>query len=149
MIYTKMDRLERYYGICDALDTAIRHLLSADLSVLHKGRNEVSGEDVYINRFGYDTMTPEEAIWEGHADYGDMHVVLEGHEKIGVSDAARLNVTTRKPEEDFIGYEGPVESWSPMAVGDILIVFPEDVHLVKVTDGEASHVEKAVYKFKV
>ena len=149
MIYTSLDRLERYLGVCASLDTAIRYLKEQDLSQLHKGRNEVSGEDVFINRFCYETMAAENAMWEGHADYGDIHIVLEGHEKIGVSDAAALSATCRKPEEDFIGYEGPVQAWCPMAPGSILIVFPEDVHLVKVTDGEPSHVEKAVFKFKV
>lgn len=149
MIYTNMDQLERYLGISESLDTAIRYLKSADLTQLHKGRNDVSGEDVYINRFCYETMTQEQAFWEGHAEYGDIHIVLEGHEKIGVSDAASLTVTARKPEEDFIGYEGPVQAWAPMAPGSVLIVYPEDVHLVKVTDGEPSHVEKAVVKFKV
>ena len=36
-----------------------------------------------------------------------------------------------------------------MDKGDVLIVFPEDIHMVKVTNGEACHVERAVYKFKV
>lgn len=149
MIYTKIKNIGRYLGQSDSLDTAIRYLLSADLTALQKGRNEVDGDQVFINRFCYETMPEEQAFWEGHADYGDIHIVLEGHEKIGVSDAADLTETVRKPEEDFIGYEGPVQTWAPMAPGSILIVFPEDVHLVKVTDGEASHVEKAVVKFKV
>ena len=94
-------------------------------------------------------MTPEEAIWEGHAEYADMHVLLSGHERIGVTNADALKVIVRKPEEDFIGYEGPVEAWFPMTTEDILIVYPEDVHKVKVIDGESTLVEKACFKFKV
>ena len=149
MIYTKRKNIERYLGQCDSLDTAIRHLLSADLSKLTKGRNEVDGDQVFINRFDYQTMTPEQAIWEGHAQYADMHVLLSGHEKIGVTNVDALKVTVRKPEEDFIGYEGDVETWLPMTTEDILIVYPEDVHMVKVIDGESTLVEKACYKFKV
>lgn len=149
MIYTKLKNIERYLGLSDSLDTAIRYLTSADLADLVKGRNEVDGDNVYINRFCYETMTEEQAFWEGHAQYGDIHVLLSGHEKIGVTDAGMLKPTVQKPEEDFIGYEGPVQTWLPMTPEDILIVYPEDVHLVKVTDGEPSHVEKAVVKFKV
>lgn len=149
MIYTKRKNIERYLGQSESLDTAIRHLLSADLSTLTKGRNEVDGDQVFINRFDYQTMTPEQAIWEGHAQYADMHVLLSGHEKIGVTNVEALNVTVRKPEEDFIGYEGDVEVWLPMTTEDILIVYPEDVHMVKVIDGESTLVEKACYKFKV
>ena len=36
-----------------------------------------------------------------------------------------------------------------MTTEDILIVFPEDAHMVKVADGSSTLVEKACYKFKV
>ena len=149
MIYTKIKNIERYLGQSESLDTAIRYLLTADLRSLVKGRNEVDGDQVFINRFDYQTMTPDEAIWEGHQQYADMHVLLSGHERIGVSNVESLKVTVRKPEEDFIGYEGPVETWLPMTTEDILIVYPEDVHKVKVIDTDSVLVEKACFKFKV
>ena len=58
-------------------------------------------------------------------------------------------MTQRKPEEDFVGYEGDVEVWFPMTTEDILIVFPEDVHMVKVMNGGSTLVEKACFKCKV
>ena len=149
MIYTNMDRILRYLGISETLDTAIRYLVSNDLTQLHMGRNEIDGDDVFVNRFDYNTMTEEEAIWEGHKKYGDIHVLLCGHEKIGVSDAASLKVTGQKEADDFVGYEGPVQTWCPMTTHDLLIVFPEDVHKVKVIDGESAYVKKACFKFKV
>ena len=60
-----------------------------------------------------------------------------------------LKETVRKPEEDFVGFEGEVETWLPMTTEDILIVYPEDIHMVKVINGESTLVEKACYKFKV
>lgn len=149
MIYTKRKYLERYLGMSSSLDAAIRHLLSADLSQLHKGRNDIDGDRAFINRFDYQTMPREEAVWEGHAKYGDIHVLLSGHEKIGVANVEALKVTVQKPEEDFIGYEGDVAVWFPMTTEDILIVYPEDAHMVKVIDGDSTLVEKACYKFKV
>lgn len=149
MIYTKIDRLERYLGICDSLDIAIRHVMTADLQALNRGRNEVSGNEMFINRLSYETIPEESAAWEGHGVYGDLHVLIEGHEKIGVTDASQLKQICHKVEDDFIGYEGPVQTWCPMDKGDVLIVFPEDIHMVKVTNGEPCHVERAVYKFKV
>ena len=148
MIYTNMDRILRYLGISETLDTAIRYLVSNDLTQLHMGRNEIDGDDVFVNRFDYNTMTEEEAIWEGHKKYGDIHVLLCGHEKIGVSDAASLTATCQKEADDFIGYEGDVETWFTMRPGDILVVYPEDVHMVKVQLKGESHVEKAVFKVR-
>ena len=149
MIYTKRKNLERYLGLSDSLDTAIRYLLSADLRQLTKGRNEIDGDEAFVNRFDYQTMTPEQAIWEGHIQYGDIHVLLSGQEMIGVTNVDMLTETVRKPEEDFVGFEGEVKSWFPMTTEDILIVYPEDIHKVKVIQGESCLVEKACFKFKV
>lgn len=149
MIYTKLKNIHRYLGQSAALDTAIRYLQSADLRALSKGRNEIDGDQVFINRFDYQTMTPDEAIWEGHIQYIDIHVLLSGHEKIGVSNMESLTQTVCKPEEDFVGFEGPVETWFTMTPEDILIVYPEDIHKVKVLDSESTLVEKACFKIKV
>lgn len=148
MIYTNLEQMERYLGLSAPLDTAIHYLKEADLSKLVKGRNEVDGENVFINRFDYDTLPEEKAAWEGHLQYADLHVVISGEERIGVTDAARLKETGRDEAADFVGYEGPVECWVPMRPGDLLIVFPEDVHMVKVQLRGQAHVEKAVFKIK-
>ena len=149
MIYTKLKDIHRYMGHSDSLDTAIRYLLSADLTKLTKGRNEIAGDQAFINRFDYQTMTEEEAIWEGHLQYGDIHVLLSGQEMIGVTNVNMLKESVRKPDEDFVGFEGEVQSWFPMTTEDILIVYPEDIHKVKVIHGESMLVEKACFKFKV
>ena len=149
MIYTKLKNIHRYLGQSAALDTAIRYLQSADLRTLTKGRNEIDADQVFVNRFDYQTMSPEDAIWEGHIQYIDIHVLLSGHEKIGVSNVDSLTQTVCKPEEDFVGFEGPVETWFTMTTEDILIVYPEDIHKVKVIDSESTLVEKACFKVKV
>ena len=148
MIYTKKENLNRYLGLSAEMDTAIRYLQSADLRSLVKGRNEIDGDKVFVNRFDYQTMPQEQAIWEGHIRYADIHVLLSGNEKIGVTNVNLLTETVRKPDEDFVGFEGSVQSWFPMSTEDILIVFPEDIHMVKVMDGESVTVEKACFKVK-
>ena len=149
MIYTKKKNLERYLGLSESMDTVIRYILTADLTKLHKGRNEIEGDQAFVNRFDYQTMTPEQAIWEGHLQYGDIHVLLSGQEKIGVTNIEMLTETVRKVDEDFLGFEGDVQSWFPMTTEDILIVWPEDIHKVKVIHEESTLVEKACFKFKV
>ena len=149
MIYAKRKDLGRYLGISASLDTAIRYLQSADLTQLHKGRNDIDGDQAFVNRFDYQTMPQDQAIWEGHIQYGDIHVLLSGQELIGVTNVEMLTETVRKPEEDFVGLEGDVKTWFPMTTEDILIVYPEDIHKVKVINGESTLVEKACFKFKV
>ena len=101
MIYTKRKNLGRYLGISPEMDTAIRYLQSADLRTLVKGRNEIDGDNVFVNRFDYQTMPQAQAIWEGHIRYADIHVLLSGRERIGVTNAEMLTETVRKADEDF------------------------------------------------
>lgn len=149
MIYAKRKNLDRYLGLSESLNAAIHYLQTADLTQLHKGRNEIDGDQAFVNRFDYQTMPDDQAIWEGHIQYGDIHVLLSGQEKIGVSNVNSLTKTVSKPEEDFVGFEGDVQVWLPMTTEDILIVYPEDIHKVKVINGESTLVEKACFKFKV
>lgn len=149
MIYTKRCNLHRYLGMSPEMDTAIRYIQTADLRSLVKGRNEIDGNKVFVNRFDYQTMPEAQAIWEGHIQYADIHVLLSGTEKIGVTNVEALTETVRKPEEDFVGFDGDVQSWFPMTTEDILIVFPEDIHMVKVMNGESVLVEKACFKVAV
>ena len=69
MIYAKRKDLGRYLGMSGSLDTAIRYLQNGDLKQLHKGRNEIDGDQAFVNRFDYQTMPQEQAIWEGHIRY--------------------------------------------------------------------------------
>ena len=149
MIYTNDRQMSRYENLCPTLNTALRFLASADLTKLEMGRNEVDGDNVFINRFDYTTMPEEQAAWEGHKYYADIHVVLEGEERIGVTDAGSLTAGDYDEAGDFIPYEGPVDAWVTMRPGDILIVFPEDVHMVKVQLNGPCPVKKAVFKVKV
>ena len=149
MIYTNFHQMSRYEHLSPNLDTALRVLASADLTKLEMGRNEVDGDNVFINRFDYTTMPEEQAAWEGHKYYADIHVVLEGEERIGVTDAAALTAGDYDEAGDFIPYEGPVDAWVTMRPGDILIVYPEDVHMVKVQRSGPCLVKKAVFKVKV
>lgn len=149
MIYTKKKNLSRYLGQSKSLDAAIRAILCNDPEQLSMGRNDIDGDNAFVNRFYYDTVPKEQALWEGHIAYGDVHVLLGGHEKIGVSNVERLTETVRKEQEDFVGFQGPVETWFTMTPEDVLIVYPEDIHMVKVADGDTAHVRKCCYKFKV
>ena len=149
MIYTDMEHLDRYRGICPQLDTAIDYLLENGLELLVPGRNEVDGEDVFVNRFHYTTMPREEAAFEAHLDYADIHLLVEGREFIGVTPIEKLTVTKVDREADNIECHGPVETKIPMEPGKVLIVIPEDAHMVKIENGGAVKVEKAVVKVRV
>jgi len=148
MIYCKQKDLSRYLGLNPNLDTAIRFLSSLDEKSLVMGKNVIDGDAVYANRFDYETCP--DPITEGHINYIDVHVVLEGEELIGVSDTSTLKEIERKEDEDYIGFSGPFQNTTLMRPGDVLIVFPEDAHSPKRISGErACHIKKLVVKVRL
>ena len=149
MIYAEISDLSKYLGIHKNIDTAIHYLEHCDLKTLVAGRNEVDGDNVFINRFGYETMPEEKAFFESHEDYADIHLLVSGQEKIGVSDPRLLTEFDRNPADDFIGYHGEVENYSHMTPDKFLIAFPGEAHMVKLQYKNPVRVEKAVVKVKI
>lgn len=146
MIYTKKKYLSSYQGIHKNLDTAIDYLMQHELSELAHGRNEVDGENVFINRFDYETLPEEETAFEAHEHYADIHLLLSGKEQIGISDIANMEITGRDTVNDSVDCKGIVEARVPMSPNEVLIAFPEDAHMVKLQLDEKTAVEKAVVK---
>lgn len=149
MIYTDMKQLKRYRGLNSHLDTAIAYLEETGIDGLVPGRNEVDGDNVYINRFRYTTMAVEQAAFEAHEVYADIHLLESGRELIGVTPIDALEITGTDRESDNVECSGPVEAMVPMEPGKVLIVFPEDAHMVKIQAGEPVNVEKAVVKVRM
>lgn len=149
MIYTDMEHLKRYRGLNSCLDTAITYLEETGVDGLEPGRNEVDGDNVYINRFHYTTMAVEEAAFEAHEAYADIHLLAEGRELIGITPITALEIIGTDREADNVECSGPVETLVPMEPGKVLIVFPEDAHMVKIQAGEPVNVEKAVVKVRM
>lgn len=149
MIYCKKANIEFYLGVERGVDTAIYYLKGACLERLPFGRNEIDGERVYLNHFEYDTKDEEELLYEAHGEYADIHLIIEGQERILCAVESELEEVESDLLADYIGLKGTATSEYHMTSEDVLIVFPHEAHKVKCTDGTPSHVNKAVIKVKV
>ena len=149
MIYTKMKYIESYRGIHKNLDIAIDFLMDCDLKTLIMGRNEVEEDQVFINRFNYQTLSIEDTSFEAHEEYLDIHLLLSGKERIGISDMANMKITGIDTANDSVDCEGLIEQQLYMEPGDVLIAFPQDAHMVKIESSGICTVEKAVVKVRI
>ncbi len=151
MIYGNLSDLPKYLGIHKNMDTAIRYIQEHDMDLrfLNPGRNEVDGDNVFINAFHYTTAPQEELSFEAHNAYADIHILRSGTECIGVSPVSDLVEFERDNDSDYVGYRGDVQCLSVMNTDKFLIAFPEDPHMVKIANKAPSFVEKAVVKVKI
>ena len=84
MILAKNRDAGQYLGLNANLDAALRRILSG-LDGLESGHYDMDGDNVWLNCFDYDTIPESEAFYEAHEHYGDIHIMLEGSEKVCIS----------------------------------------------------------------
>ena len=149
MIYTELSDVNNYMGIHKNLDKALEYITTRNLLELSVGKNEVDGEEIYVNRMSYQTIDERDSLYEAHVNYIDIHLVLEGSENILVSDIRNMTEVKRELENDFIEYEGKREAICNMKQNKVLILYPSDAHMVKVKDEIKKQVDKVVVKVKI
>lgn len=149
MIFTEITNIGHYHGLGYFLDKAVDYLCTHTLGTPQAGRYEIAGEQLYMNVFNYRTIAEENAFFEAHRKYADIHILVSGEEHIGVSDMSKISAKRYEEEQDFYEIEGPVEQYIKLVPGKALILLPEDAHKVKLAVGSPTAVKKIVLKVYV
>ena len=66
-----------------------------------------------------------------------------------MTDMDKMNVTSVDKVTDSVDCDGPIENRLMMMPGKVLIVLPEDAHIVKIAVDGPERVEKAVVKVRM
>ena len=82
MIYGSLKTIEKYKGINELLDTAIDFIVNNKLDQLPNGRTEINGDLIYVNVVDSKLISEDEGQYEYHESYIDIHVDIDGSEKI-------------------------------------------------------------------
>lgn len=146
MIYDTLENLPKYRGMNKNLDMAIEFLMCTDLASLPNGRNEVDGDNVFVNVMDAKYRAPEDALFEAHRCYADVQISLTGDERLGWLPIDRLPAF---PDgEDNPLFEGHYEPELVVAMrkGVFCILFPQDGHAPGLGQGEG---HKLVAKVKM
>lgn len=147
MIYAKNADALAYRGIHPNLDLALEHITPEFLASLRDNqRVELKGDLVYCTRFTYETIPQKESFFEAHRRYLDIHIMVEGEERVDMNRPEDLKLTDAQEGNDFYAYQG--ESWHSTVLkpGEFLVVFPGDAHRIKVQVDGPKTVSKAVFK---
>ena len=149
MIYAKNKDALDYRGIHPNLDLALERLTEEFLASVGSERVEIKGGEVYATRFTYQTLPEEETFFEAHRKYLDIHLMLEGSERVEIAPPAELTEFDRVEENDFYAYRGEGHYKLVLSPGDFLVVFPGDAHRIKTQVDGPQEVAKAVFKVKI
>jgi len=114
------------------------------------GRHVVEKNGIFLNVSEYTTCPFESGKWEAHKQYLDFQIVLEGREKIYVSDISKMKKGEYNPEKDYLLCNGEAESSYVLDKNTGILLMPEDAHMPGIyLDNKASVVKKAVFKILV
>ena len=149
MIYAKNSDALTYRGIHPNLDMALERITKEFLSSVGEERVEIKGSDVYATRFTYETIPEEESFFEAHKNYLDIHLMLEGSERVEIAPPETLTEFDRVEANDFYAYRGEGQYRLVLSPGDFLVVFPNDAHKIKMHVNGPETVTKAVFKVRI
>ncbi len=149
MIYAKNSDALTYRGIHPNLDMALERITEEFLSSVGEERVEIKGSDVYATRFTYETIPEEESFFEAHKNYLDIHLMLEGSERVEIAPPETLTEFNRVEANDFYAYRGEGQYRLVLSPGDFLVVFPNDAHKIKMRVDGPETVTKAVFKVRI
>ncbi len=149
MIFAKNRDALKYLGLNENLDTALRRIAQG-LDGLQPGHYDMDGDNLWLNCFEYETLPEDQCFYEAHHKFGDIHIMLQGCEKVSIADPQDLEEFKSEPENDFYAYHGSEAlDTFVMRPGTFLVVFPGDAHDIKMRVHGPEQVRKAVFKFKL
>lgn len=146
MLYGTLDTFNAkecgHEGVAAALEWARTY----DMAALEPGRHEIDGDKLFLNLNEYETKPLEECKFEVHRRYIDVHVMVNGIERIDTQDTSRCQSGPFDEQGDFALLEGEAATQSILTDGTFAVHFPEDAHKPGIAVGESAHVKKGVFK---
>ncbi len=129
-------------------DEAFAFLKNNNLDTMTTGRYAIDGDKVYATITENPTKNIDSTKWESHRNYIDLHMVINGEEKIGVADITKLNIIMPyDTSKDLVNYSGEGKFY----VADprtFFLFFPGNAHRPNITTNGNKPDKKIVIKIR-
>lgn len=148
MIVSNLQNSQRVEGLHPLFKTLFDYVKSHDLLHAELGRIEIKGDELFINNVNPECVTAEKQVLELHRAYIDVHILLEGTERIGWKAIEDLTNETKPYEEegDCALYSDAPTTFVDLLPGQFMIVYPEDPHAPVIGEGK---IRKLIAKVKL
>ena len=139
-------RIESLHPLFGELMTYVKN---NDLLNAPTGRITIKGDDLFINNVNPATVAQDKQVLEVHRDYIDVHILLEGKERIAWKNLADCEecVQEYKADGDCALYSDAGTTYVDLLPGQCCIVWPEDAHGPVIGDGDK--IRKLIAKVKI
>ncbi|MCI5839772.1 MAG: YhcH/YjgK/YiaL family protein [Peptoniphilaceae bacterium] len=153
MIFTNINQNYEKQGLSEKIVKIIDFLKENKKSFLEKkpGRYEIDADDIFYNVIETKTEEKEKRVPESHKKYIDVHFIVKGSEKMGISQYdPKFKVKESNEKDDYILYEDVEKEGFILADENCISIFyPDDIHRVQVKVNDEEYEKKIVVKVKV
>ena len=151
-----IDRLENigeYAGLGANFAKACEFIAKGDFGSLKPGRNDIDGDNVFVNCVDAQYVAQADRPNEIHRRYFDIHVPITGDEVDGyIYDEAnaKANAAGFVEKDDYVLFRNPKMRKVNVAKGEFAIFYPPyGAHAPNKTDGASRAHRKLVVKVRI
>lgn len=148
MIVSDLKSSDRIEPLHPLFKTLFDYVKSHDLLHAELGRIEIEGENLYVNNVSAEGVDAEKQPLEAHRAYIDVHILLEGEERIGWKPLEEV-AQELKPYDaagDCALYADRPGTYVDLHPGEFVVVYPEDPHAPLIGKGK---IRKLIAKVKL
>lgn len=148
MILGSLKYSERVEALHPDFKKVFDYIKSHDLLNAPLERVVLDGDNLFINNVNPECVAQEAQPLEAHKDYLDIHILLEGEERIGWKSLDDCGTPSKAydKEGDYMLFDEPASSYVDLKPGQFVIVWPEDPHAPLIGKGK---VRKLIVKARV
>lgn len=149
MIFGNIQNLREYLCMEDGIFECFNYAKENNLSAYDRGCHEIDAKRIFVNIMEYETVKPEDRFWEAHREYLDVHLMLEGTERIDLNFIQNMDVKEYAVKDDFLSMDGEKNASVILKPGDFLVCYPTDAHRTAVAADKQENIKKAIFKVKI
>lgn len=148
MFIGTLKNAQRAFALHSKFETLFNFVLNNDFDKLPKGKVTVDGDDVFVMNNDIQGADQNAQPLEMHRQYIDVHILLNGSERIGWKPLEDINHYTQdyNADGDCALSDDVATMWVDLTPGQFCIVFPEDPHAPAISDGR---IRKLIGKVKL
>lgn len=148
MILSNLQNCKRVETLHSLLPLLFEYVKTHNLLNAPLGRISIKGDDLFINNCNPQCVQADKQMMEIHRKYMDVHILLQGAERIGWKTTGDLTAPAKPYDEaaDIAFYQDKPTAFVDMLPGQMLIAWPEDAHAPLIGEGK---IRKLIAKVKL
>ncbi len=147
-VIDSLENIGKYASLGANFKKACDFIAKGDFGSLAPGRNEIDGDEVFVNSVEASYVLPSERRPEFHRDYFDIHVPLANDERIGLAPYAPCAGETFSEKDDCGFNDQAVEPFT-VRRGEFAICWPKTcAHAPAITTDVPKKSAKLIFKVR-